>query len=72
MKGMLIPLRSNELLCSPAADTSRFHFAVDLRLASMQLPLFERSGITPELSGRAHNTDLFQVLDTRPANSRSG
>jgi hypothetical protein len=39
MKGKLIPLAFNELLCSPNAGTSHLHFAFDLRFASTPLPV---------------------------------
>jgi hypothetical protein len=64
IKGMVIPLRSNELLgrllILPFNCRSRLP-APFIQLDS----LWMRSGLTPELTGRAHNaiTDNFTMKD---------
>ena len=57
---MLIPLAFNELLGRPSLKSFNLYSAFDLQLTSTLLPLFERSGITPELRCRAHGASSLQ------------
>jgi hypothetical protein len=72
MTSELNPLALNELLGSPLDVSIQLAHCISLFHHNQLDSLLMRSGLTPELTGRAHNLETIQVDDEKQANSRSG